>query len=186
MDEKANIQYLDPENIRAPINAWISLSWACTNWGKCERAYCTASILFCPLRINSMKRSLWSFISKDDFWATVGRPPLAAEVIVHVFVATAPREFNSSLKIFGKRINDWKLSCSPSVYTNSEFQLLTWFWTSILIGNKEGIRTPNDGTYKSKISEISGRCGRQNMLRPYLNLGLGFDFRPCSEGTMRP
>ena len=112
--------------------------------------------------------------------------------MVHVFVATAPREFNFSLKVFGKRINDWKLSCSPSVYTNSEFQLLTWFWTSILIGSKYGLRTPNEGTYKSKISEISGRCGRQNMLRPYLkylkylNLELVFDFRPCSEGTRRP
>ena len=44
--------------------------------------------------------------------------------------------------------------------------------------------TDTQWRHKSKKSEILGRCGRQNMLRPYLkNLGLGFDFRPCSEGN---
>ena len=34
---------------------------------------------------------------------------------------------------------------------------------------EHGLRTPNEGI-KSKISEKFGRCGRQNMLRPYLNI----------------
>ena len=32
-----------------------------------------------------------------------------------------------------------------------------------------GLRTPNEGINQKK-SEILGRCGRQNMLRPYLNI----------------
>ena len=37
--------------------------------------------------------------------------------------------------------------------------------------------------HKSKISEKLGRCGRQEYSSAVtINLGLGFDFRPCSEG----
>ena len=36
-----------------------------------------------------------------------------------------------------------------------------------------GLRTPNKWRHKSEISEKLGRCGRQNMLRPYLKRGLG-------------
>ena len=41
--------------------------------------------------------------------------------------------------------------------------------------------------HKSKTSENFGQCGRQNMLRPYpKDLGVGVDFRPCSEDDFTP
>ena len=37
-------------------------------------------------------------------------------------------------------------------------------------------RTTDYERHKSKISETLGRCGRQNMLRPYLKFGIGIEF----------
>ena len=36
--------------------------------------------------------------------------------------------------------------------------------------SSHGLRTPNEGAHKSQIFEKLGRCGRQNMLRPYLKI----------------
>ena len=53
-----------------------------------------------------------------------------------------------------------------------------WLMQSMAMRNlnrsKHGLRTPNEGIHKSKISEKLGRCGRQNMLPPYLEIRIEF------------
>ena len=55
------------------------------------------------------------------------------------------------------------------------------FYGLLMKGKFHGLRTPNEGINQKK-SENLGRCGRQNMLRAVPKyLGVGVDFRPCSE-----
>ena len=55
----------------------------------------------------------------------------------------------------------------------TNFEFLVYIFQSfdtLSIHFNQGLRTPNEGIHKTTISEKLGRCGRQNMLRPYLKI----------------
>ena len=102
-------------------------------------------------------------------------------------------EINGVRNYFGesfKKIPDGKfkipfMHVKPNYFKYVErfYDYYHHIYLPVVNGQANGLQTPNEGI-NQRNSKCLGQMWQTNMLRPYIskNLGLGVDFRPCSEG----